>query len=241
MVLVRAGRFEAGSTVVANESPAHTVYLPDFYIDKYEVTNGLYRAFAESTGYPQPPAPSWDPDYFTRSSYPVLGVTWRDAQAFCVAAGKRLPGEAEWEKAARGASPGSRAWANWSVPGLANLKRGGGLLSPAPVGTFPADISPFGAYDMAGNVHEWVNDAYGLYSGNPVTLDKPGMVKVVRGGSFAFAPPELSPSWRASLDTSAAPALDLPVGFRCAADPAPGFLRDAGRQALTRPRGQSRP
>jgi formylglycine-generating enzyme required for sulfatase activity/tRNA A-37 threonylcarbamoyl transferase component Bud32 len=227
MVLVPGGRFAIGSSVVPNESPAHTVYLPAFYIDKYEVSNLRYRAFTDSTGYSQPPAPSWDPDYFAKGSHPVLNVSWRDAQAFCIAAGKRLPTEAEWESAARGASPSSRSWANWTVNGLANLKR----ATPSPVGTFPADVSPFGAYDMAGNVHEWVNDPYGLYHGNPASLDRAG-AKVVRGGSFALAPPELSPSWRASLDPSIAPGSDSPVGFRCAADPLPG---------ISPPRAQSRP
>jgi formylglycine-generating enzyme len=218
MVLVPAGRFVLGSSAAPNESPARTVDLAGFYIDQYEVTNGRYRAFTDSTGYPQPPAPSWDADYFAKSAHPVLNVSWRDAQAFCIAAGKRLPTEAEWEKAARGSSPGSRSWANWTVPGLANLNRAG-ASGPAPVGTFPADVSPFGAYDMAGNVHEWVNDAYGLYSGNQALLEGADTAKVVRGGSFALWPPELSPSWRASLNPQVTAGSDSPVGFRCAADP----------------------
>jgi formylglycine-generating enzyme required for sulfatase activity/serine/threonine protein kinase len=231
MVLVPAGRFVMGSSAVPNEAPVHTVDLPAFYIDKYEVSNGRYRAFTDSTGYSQPPAPSWDPDYFAKSSHPVLNVSWRDAQAFCVAAGKRLPTEAEWEKAARGSSPSSRSWANWTVAGLANLKRAS-TAAPAQVGGFAGDVSPFGAYDMAGNVHEWVNDDYRLYEGNPVSLERPANAKIVRGGSFALAPPDLSPSWRASLDPSIAPGTDSPVGFRCAADPGP---------AITPPRGPSRP
>jgi formylglycine-generating enzyme required for sulfatase activity len=231
MVLIPPGRFVLGSNVVPNEAPAHTVYLPAFYIDKYEVSNGRYRAFTDSTGYSQPRAPSWDPDYFAKSSHPVVNVSWRDAQAYCMAAGKRLPTEAEWEKAARGASPSSRFWANWTVNGLANLKRAG-LGTPAAIGAFPADVSPFGAYDMAGNVHEWVNDQYNLYSGNPASLDRAGIAKVVRGGSFDLSPAELSPSWRASLDPSVAPGSDSPVGFRCAADPLP---------AVSGPRVRSRP
>jgi formylglycine-generating enzyme required for sulfatase activity len=219
MVLVPAGRFVIGSDAVPNETPAHTVYLPAFYIDKYEVTNGRYRAFTDSSGYSQPTAPTWDPNYFTKSSHPALNVSWRDAESFCIAAGKRLPTEAEWEKAARGSSPSSRLWANWTVDGLANLNRTG-PGAPSPVGTFAADVSPFGAYDMAGNVHEWVNDQYGLYTGNPAPLEREN-AKVVRGGSFALAPPELSPSWRASLDPSLQPGSDSPVGFRCAADPPP--------------------
>jgi formylglycine-generating enzyme required for sulfatase activity len=217
MVLVPAGRFMLGNSAVANESPARTVYLNGFYIDRYEVTNGRYRAFTDTTGYPQPPAPSWDADYFGKSDYPVLNVSWRDAQAFCSAAGKRLPSEAEWEKAARGSEPGSRTWANWTVDGLANLARPD-VSGPAPVGSFRADVSPFGAYDMAGNVHEWVNDHYGLYSGNPAPLENAGAAKVVRGGSFAFRPPDLSPSWRASLDPAVSLGADSPVGFRCAED-----------------------
>jgi serine/threonine protein kinase/formylglycine-generating enzyme required for sulfatase activity len=239
MVLVPAGRCEIGSGTIPNESPAHTVYLSGFYIDKYEVSNGAYLAFTDSTGYPQPPAPSWDPDYFKKSTHPVLNVSWRDAQAFCVAAGKRLPTETEWEKAARGSSPASRFWANWTVEGLANLK-GAGLPQPAPIGSFPADVSPFGAYDMAGNVHEWVNDQYGLYTGNPNSLERSGAAKVVRGGSYAVAPEGLSPSWRASLDPSVPAGSDSPVGFRCAADPS-AVAADAGRQSINRPPAQSRP
>jgi formylglycine-generating enzyme required for sulfatase activity/tRNA A-37 threonylcarbamoyl transferase component Bud32 len=240
MVLVPAGRFTMGSSVVPNEAPVHTVYLSAFYIDKFEVSNGRYRAFTDSTGYSQPPAPSWDPEYFAKSSHPVLNVSWRDAQAFCIASGKRLPTEAEWEKAARGTSPSSRLWANWTVEGLANLKRTD-PASPAQVGSFAADVSPFGAFDMAGNVHEWVNDHYGLYDGNPISLERPGNAKVVRGGSFALAPVELSPSWRASLEPSIAPGSDSPVGFRCAADPGSAVASDGSRQPVTPPREQSRP
>jgi formylglycine-generating enzyme required for sulfatase activity/tRNA A-37 threonylcarbamoyl transferase component Bud32 len=241
MVLVPAGNFEMGSGAVPNETPARTVHLPAFYIDKYEVSNGRYRAFTDSTGYWQPSAPSWDPDYLAKSSHPVLNVSWRDAQAFCIAVGKRLPTEAEWEKAARGSSPGSRFWANWTVNGLANLKRTGST-APTPVGAFSVDVSPFGAYDMAGNVHEWVNDQYGLYSGNPASLDREDTAKVVRGGSFALAPVELSPSWRASLEPSITPGSDSPVGFRCAVDPRPSLAgAEVAHDAISRPRGQSRP
>jgi formylglycine-generating enzyme len=219
MVLVPQGAFVMGSSLVANEGPARTVYLPAFYIDKYEVSNARYRVFTDNAGYAQPSAPSWDPDYFAKGSFPVMNVSWRDAQAFCISMGKRLPSEAEWEKTARGASPGSRLWANWTVDGLANLKRIGGSSGPAPVGSFVSDISPFGAYDMAGNVHEWVNDQYGLYSGNSALLEGASTAKVVRGGSFALSRDGLSPSWRASHEASVGPGEDSPIGFRCAADP----------------------
>jgi formylglycine-generating enzyme len=217
MVLVKSGAFEMGSGATPNEGPARTVYLGSFYIDKFEVSNARYRAFTDATGYIQPATPTWDPDYFAKGSLPVLNVSWRDAQAFCVAAKKRLPSEAEWEKAARGAEPGSRFWANWTVAGLANLKRGGSS-SPSPIGSFPADVSPFGVFDMAGNVHEWVNDQYGLYSGNRISLDEASTAKVVRGGSFALSPDGLSPSWRASHEATIEDGEDSPIGFRCAAD-----------------------
>jgi formylglycine-generating enzyme required for sulfatase activity len=110
---------------------------------------------------------------------------------------------------------------------------------PAPVGSFPADVSPFGVYDMAGNVHEWVNDEYRLYIGNPIQLEPIGGAKVVRGGSYAIAPAELSPSWRASLDPNINPGSDSPVGFRCAADVS--IVVDGGRQTINPPRAQSRP
>jgi formylglycine-generating enzyme required for sulfatase activity len=224
MVLVPAGKFVMGSSAEANEGPIHSVYLPSFYIDVYEVSNAAYRAFTDSSGQYQPPAPSWDPDYFAKGSMPVLNVSWRDAQAFCAASGKRLPSENEWEKAARGASPGSRFWANWTVNGLANLKRNGNA-GPSTVGSFAADVSPFGAHDMAGNVHEWVNDAYALYEGNSASLRDTSTLKVVRGGSFALSPADLSPSWRASLPATLRAGEDSPVGFRCAADPIPAALQ----------------
>jgi formylglycine-generating enzyme required for sulfatase activity len=217
MVLIPAGEFTMGGETVANEKPARQLTLPLYYLDRFEVTNGLYKQFCDRTGRPYPRAPEWASDYLTRETYPVLNVTWDDARSFCAAAGKRLPTEAEWEKAARGQAPPSAGWRNWSVPGLANLGAGG-RGAPAPVGSYAADISPFGAADMAGNVHEWVADDYALYPGNSVTLPPGPACKVVRGGSYAIGNVGLSPHWRASLKPDVAGNRDLPVGFRCAAD-----------------------
>jgi formylglycine-generating enzyme required for sulfatase activity len=123
------------------------------------------------------------------------------------------------------------------VNGLANLKRAG-FSAPSPIGAMRTDVSPFGAYDMAGNVHEWVNNSYALYNGNPALLDGAGTAKVVRGGSFALSPQELSPSWRASFDASIRADENSPVGFRCAADSSATDLRN---QFIRHPLGQSRP
>ena len=92
---------------------------------------------------------------------------------------------------------------------------------------------------MAGNVHEWVNERYMLYAGNPIPFEPNNGAKVVRGGSYAMGSAELTPSWRASLDPSIAPEVDSPVGFRCAADPS--IVVDGAREAITPPRAQSRP
>jgi formylglycine-generating enzyme required for sulfatase activity len=92
---------------------------------------------------------------------------------------------------------------------------------------------------MAGNVHEWVNDRYALYAANPIPFEPNIGAKVVRGGSYAMGPVELSPSWRASLDPSIPPGADSPVGFRCAADPS--IVVDGAPQAINPPPAQSRP
>lgn len=212
---IPGGEFVMGDDSVGNEAPAHRVFLPSFFLDRVEVTNRRYQEFCDRTGRPYPPAPAGDPGYFSKGDYPVMNVSWEDARAFCADAGKRLPSEAEWEKAARGAAPSSLQWANWTVSGLANLRRAG----PAAAGSFASDVSPFGVRDMAGNLHEWTADDYTLYPGNAAVLPPaPSHPKVVRGGSYALAPPGLSPAWRASMAPELVPGQDSPVGFRCAAD-----------------------
>jgi hypothetical protein len=168
---------------------------PAFYVDKYEVTNAAYLRFCDVTSRPRPKPPTWDPRYFEHLDHPVAGVSWQDARAFAEWAGKRLLSRTEWEKAAMGDRPREYPWGNWYEPGTANL-RDSRRRSPAPVGWFAFDFSPFGVQDLAGNVAEWVGN------------ESPA----VRGGSFRSSPEEARIRY-----AGAAPDPDV-IGFRCAAD-----------------------
>jgi serine/threonine protein kinase/formylglycine-generating enzyme required for sulfatase activity len=221
MVLIPAGEFTMGrnasadglNLVAAAEQPAHPVRLDAFYLDLHEVTNGHYRRFCEQTRRPLPPNPAWDAQYFNRADYPVGNVSFEDAKAFAAWAGKRLPSEAEWEKAARGFDGRLYPWGNSFTPGVANVQ-GGGKAFAAPAGGFPFDFGPFGVMDLAGNVPEWVDADYAPYSGAPagVTGGVTGH-KVVRGGGFETA--DAGPL--ATRRGHAPPAGGGFIGFRCAA------------------------
>ncbi|MSS70723.1 MAG: formylglycine-generating enzyme family protein [Candidatus Latescibacteria bacterium] len=159
-----------------DEAPPHTVSLDAFAIDRTEVTNAAYALFWKADGGPESPhtpgnfegrgAVRWPEAARERPDHPVVGVTWFDAAAYCRWAGKRLPTEAEWEKAARGTDGRVWPWGNAFGGGdsaRANVYNGddGYVQSTAPVGRFPSGASPCGALDMAGNVWEWVADWYG--------------------------------------------------------------------------------
>jgi formylglycine-generating enzyme required for sulfatase activity len=199
MILIPAGEFLMGSPPEegnSDEHPQHTVYLDAFYIDKYEVTNAQYKKFMDATGHA---APSWwNDNNFNKPEQPVVGVTWFDAEAYCKWANKRLPTEAEWEKAARGTVGRRYPWGN-EVPNAGGIWRANyyigengvddGFQYAAPVGSFPAGVSPYGIHDMAGNVLEWVADWYdgGYYSVSPKNNPKgpnSGSVRVLRGGAW---------------------------------------------------------
>lgn len=191
LVEVPAGSFSMGSNDYADEKPVHTVHLDKYYIGKYEVTVGQFKKFCNATGKTMPEQPSWN----NRDDHPVVNVTWNDAKAYCDWAGLRLPTEAEWEKAARGPSTGSGQarkypWGNkWNSSKCNSSENGDSYTNTSPVGSFPSGVSPYGAYDMAGNVWEWCNDWYdGSYYGsspssNP-TGPSSGSARVLRGGSW---------------------------------------------------------
>jgi formylglycine-generating enzyme required for sulfatase activity len=187
MVYVTAGEFIMGSDEGgSNEQPVHAVYLDAFYIDKTEVTNVQYRACVEA-GACDPPGKTTYYDNAEYAQHPVVFVSWNDADAYCRWAGKRLPTEAEWEKAARGTDGRTYPWGEGIDCDHAQYSGCGG--GTVPVGSKPKGVSPYGALDMAGNVWEWVVDWYdsGYYSRspgrNPPGPDS-GWYRVLRGGSW---------------------------------------------------------
>ena len=192
MVLVPAGEFWMGSDEADDERPRHKVSLGDYYIDKYEVTNALYKRFMDATSRSAPSY--WTDAKFNDAAQPVVGVSWHDAEAYCKWAGKRLPTEAEWEKAARGTDGRKYPWGNqWDA---ARTNSGeGGPRKPVAVGSYPNGVRPYGAHDMAGNVREWVADWYdsAYYRASPERNPQgpaSGSFRVLRGGSwdhYAFA------------------------------------------------------
>ena len=192
MIYIPAGEFEMGwegmdATIDVWPGPypdflVHTVYLDDYWIDKYEVTNGQYQKCV-ADGFCRPclqnNIPPQGTDYFTEAEfadYPVVNVSWYMARDYCEWAGKRMPTEAEWEKAARGTDGRKYPWGNEDyAENYANIcdvdcpiaKKGDisnpsfndGFAGPAPVGSFPDGSSPYGVMDMAGNVWEWTSTA----------------------------------------------------------------------------------
>lgn len=203
-----------------DEHPAHAVNLASFYLDKYEVSNADYQAFVQSTK--RRPPPEWPgprhPPGLGR--YPVVSVSWEDADAYCRWAGKRLPTEAEWEKAARGFEGRTYPWGEGFQMDRANI--GGARNGPAAVGSYPKGRTPIGVYDLAGNVWEWTADWYRPYPGNPsmAPMDPPPG-RVLRGSSWSGVGHFPSDALTVIL------AHNARAGFRLYADPN-GRLNDVG-------------
>ena len=193
MVWVGGGEFLMGSResekdAEDDEHPQRRVHLDGFWIDKCEVTVGEYRRFCQATGREMTKAPRWG----WINDHPVVNVTWDDAAAYAKWAEKRLPTEAEWEKAARGTDGRKYPWGN-EEPGDGRCNLSGskdGYERTAPVGRYPSGASPYGCLDMAGNVWEWCADWYdpGYYKSGP-TRNPPGpssgVSRVLRGGSWS--------------------------------------------------------
>jgi formylglycine-generating enzyme required for sulfatase activity len=228
MMLVPAGEFMMGSNNGdANEKPVHQVYLDAFYMDKYEVTNALYQACVTAgvcTYYGGIMEHSITrPDYYTNpkyESYPVVNVFWNNAKTYCEWRGARLPTEAEWEKAARGTDERTYPWGEGIACSYANYNNC--RSDTTEVGSYEIGKSPYGIYDMAGNVWEWVNDMYrdDYYQNSP--LDNPlgpdSGNPVLRGGAW------FSSDFRvrsADRDIHVAAGWPNYYGFRCARDANP--------------------
>ena len=220
MIEIPAGPFIMGSDEGDPEdSPAHEVDLSAFEIDKFEVTNADYAAFAEETGYltyaEQQGFASWREAWgIGEDNHPVVIVTWDDAKAYCEWLGKRLPTEAEWEKAARGTDGRIFPWGDEWDPNKANVKERG-LRGTSAVGSFGAGASPYGVDDMAGNVWEWTADWYQPYPGNTAADPYYGeKYRVTRGGGWFDTEPQSTTFNRNAADPSKTANDDL--GFRCA-------------------------
>jgi len=222
MILIPAGEFIMGDDGHnADEKPAHKVTLPDFYIDKFEVSNQQYKTFCDATKRAFPTNPWWDNDYFKKSNMPVVGVNFADASAYAAWAGKRLPTEEEWEKAASWGPDATKKrmwpWGDSSNASQATLNAN----HPTPVGSKPTGASAYGVQDMAGNVLEWVDSFYQAYPNNTATDPNFGSTnRVVRGGNFhsdvdaartsrrIYAPAEFSAEEKKERSWL--------IGFRCA-------------------------
>jgi len=246
---VPAGEFVMGSDPELDpyfwgaEYPRRTVMLDyDYYIYHTEVTNDMYRLCVQS-GACSPPTQNGS---MTRSSYyndpqfadyPVIYVAWEAAQAYCAWAGGRLPTEAEWEKAARGADGRLFPWgdeeANGTLVNYCDTNCTGtesnadhdGFADTAPVGSFPANASPYGALDMAGNVLEWVKDWFQpYYYESAPDINPPGPqqgnngYKVARGGSFYQSAASMRVVGRTPRDPLYPQET---IGFRCVLDELP--------------------
>jgi len=216
-----------------DEGPAHNVILDAFYLDQYEVSNREYSDFIKATDHPAPAY--WDDHRRNKPQQPVSGVNWNDANAFCSWANKRLPTEAEWEKAARGPEGFKYPWGNELDNSKGNFGRKDEVT--ANIDAYPEGKSHYGVYNMAGNVFEWVSDWYdpnfyktsrqsinptgpkdGAWlssTGTYVDRIAVGKKRVIRGGSW-YAPAESISTthrfWNDPMNNS----YGVGLGFRCA-------------------------
>lgn len=234
-ILIPAGPFLMGSNDgLPNERPEHTVTLNAYYIDQFEITAGRYQKFIESAKRDLPP--TWDDEAAqTLSDLPAVGMSWTDAAAYCKWAGRRLPTEAEWEKAARGTDGRRYPWGHMQpFVDIANYNRGvwvSEAITLVPVssglegmsvrhGLKTGGKSPYGLFHMAGNAAEWVADWYDreFYLKSPdknPTGPATGEKRVIRGGSWADLPTAL----RVTARFTAEPDFEeRTIGFRCAMD-----------------------
>ncbi len=219
MAEIPAGEFIMGSNERwDDEAPEHISSTQAFYIDLYEVTNADYKKFVTATGQSAPhhwPEGNIPKD---KEKHPVIYVSWFDAQDYCKWAGKRLPTEQEWEKAARGEEGLIYPWGNeWSLDKSNNpYKHSTGT---EPVGSYPEGRSPYGLYDISGNVWDWVDSYYLPHPGNPVTRAEYGEDKrVLKGGSWfdclSYGCGLSAPTFNRSFFTPE--VKNNSFGFRCA-------------------------
>jgi cytochrome c-type biogenesis protein len=220
----------------ADETPQQTIFLKEFYIDRYEVTHKRYKKYVDALGAISPP--NWHGLNFPKGkdNEPVTQVSWYDATNFCQWAKKKLPTEKLWERAARGKEGREYPWGNSFQPGWANLSnRPGSKNMPMAVGTFPKSVSPEGVHDLIGNVWEWVDNDYQPYKDSTYQSQYyQARLKILRGHSasdighfpgamYSQAIKMFSRSGYRQYSSADEPAPD--VGFRCASTSQPDFMK----------------
>ena len=241
MVFVPAGKFTMGSgSNDPREQPLHTVNLSAFWIDQTDVTNAMFKTFTQALNYKTQAEVDGQADVFNTSAgfvsttgadwqhplgpgssltglddHPVVQVSWQDASSYCAWAGASLPSEAQWEKAARGPQAKIYPWGNQFNSNNANYGQKTGATSS--VTQYQSGASPYGAYDMAGNVWQWVADWYSenYYQASPAndpTGPGAGTYRGVRGGSWYNAGPDVRTTIRGTGVPSSSYSL---IGFRC--------------------------
>lgn len=222
MVYIPAGYFTMGSDEhEENETPSHKVFLNGFFIDKYEVRNSEYALFLQAANHKKPKY--WNDSRYNAPDQPVVGVSWYDAYAYAKWIGKRLPTEAEWEKAARGTDMREWPWGNKWLESyrfyyLNAYGKEDNYEYTAPVDYYNAGVSPFGVMNMAGNVWEWCDDWYDrdFYKYQVIVAPRntvKGSMKVLRGGSWVNNLEDTRVAKRARNYPDV--GLDI-YGFRCA-------------------------
>ena len=247
VIPIPAGEFVRGSNDGrSDQRPQRSIYLDAFVIDRFEISNAQYRRFLQATKRTAPPY--WPGTEYPsgQADYPVVGVRWEDAAAYCSWIGKRLPTEAEWEKACRGVDGRIYPWGNTWDPARGNIEGSERSSWPMdwdqtwtflsstpgrskerrlqPIGSYPDDASPYGVLDMVGNASEWVEDWYNwsdykdLPSQNPRSSGPPWN-HCLRGSPWLD--PYGSTSWTQEMSRCAArnsshETQDPRVGFRCA-------------------------
>lgn len=230
-----------------DEGPAHWVFLDGYFIDTYETSNQEYAKFMKATGHPEPAY--WDDPRLNKPTQPVVGVNWFDAKAYCEYKEKRLPTEAEWERAARGPNGLRYPWGNTLDSQKANY--GKNRKATLPIDSLPEGKSPYGLHHMAGNVFEWVEDWYDpdFYKKTPHPANTKGPLKpiwiggtgtyvdrltvgakrVIRGGSWIASESSITTShrfWNHPSNNS----YGVGLGFRCSQS-APEAINDDLRVA----------
>jgi sulfatase modifying factor 1 len=237
MVLVPAGEFTMGSSeeqvkkageqyggafVYEGEQPLRQVQVDDLFIDIHPVTNKQFKEFLDATGY-RPQGNRYQKMWFLRhwadgtyppgkAEHPVTYITWHNAQAYAKWKGKRLPTEAEFEKAARGTDGRLWPWGDEFDFGKSNVRVWGKekFADTTPVNGYPAGKSPYGCLDMAGNVFEWTSDL------DPEQLKKGNKVAVLKGGSWKSFDSYARCAFRQHAEAS---GFGPHIGFRCAISP----------------------